>query len=147
MQSQTDPCLSSNLTSISASSSARSFEKDPARLLIFINSTVPGHKCSSVSRGTNISKCTMSRGCGWNSNFPHFMRISRRTKQSMKIDRACWIGNIARTRLKNCRRLAASARIEETGPPTGAKNCRRGFLSVPSAKPRVHSHQYPPPAQ
>ncbi len=90
---------------------------------------------SSVSKGTSISKCTMSRGCGWNSDFSHFMRISRRTKQSMKIKRAGWSGNIARTRLKNCRRLTTFARIEKTGLPTDADNCRRSFLSVPSVKP------------
>ena len=67
---------------LSASASARSFSKQPAWLLIFINNTDPGHKRSSLSRGSRISKCTMSRGCGWNSDLPHFMRIYRRTRHT-----------------------------------------------------------------
>jgi hypothetical protein len=101
-------CFSSDVTPLSASASARSFSKQPAWLLIFINNTDPGHKRSSLSRGSRISKCTMSRGCGWKSDLPQFMRISRRTRQSMKINRSHWSGNRSRTRLKKYRRLAAS---------------------------------------
>ncbi len=140
-------CSSSDVTPLSASASARSFSKQPAWLLIFINSTDPGHKRSSLSRGSKISKCTMSLGCGWNSDLPHFMRISRRTRQSMKINRSHWSGKRSRTRLKKCRRLAASARKEETGHPTGAENCKRGILSMPNAKPApilsVRTHALP----
>ncbi len=67
--------------------------------------------------------------------------------QSMKINRSHWSGNHSRTRLKKCRRLVASARKEETGPPTGAENCKRGILSLPNAKPApilsVRTHALP----
>jgi hypothetical protein len=42
---------SSDVTPISASASACLFSKQPAWLLIFINSTVPGHEHSFVSKG------------------------------------------------------------------------------------------------
>ncbi len=51
----------------------------------------------------------------------------------------------SRTRLKKCRRLASSAGNEETGQPTGAKNCRRGVFSMPNAKPAPIPCQQPQP--
>jgi hypothetical protein len=129
-----DICSSSEMAPISARASARSFSEQSAWFLIFINSTVLGHKRSSFSRGTRISKCTMSRCCHSVAGIPTFP-ISRRTRQSRKIKRLQWSGNCSRTRLTKSRRLASSARKEETGPPAGAENCRRGILSVPTAKP------------
>ncbi len=54
------------------------------------NDTLPGHECSSVSRGTSISKCTISRGYGWKSDLPHFRGISRSTRQSINTSRLAW---------------------------------------------------------
>ncbi len=130
-------CSSSDVTPLSASASARSFSKQPAWPLIFINSNDPGHKHSSLSRGSRISKCNMSLGCGRNPDFPHFM----------KINRSYCSGNRSRTRLKKCRRLGASARKEKNSPPIGAENCKRGILSLPNAKPApivsVRTHALP----
>jgi hypothetical protein len=128
-------CSSSNVTLLSASASACSFSKQPARLLIFINSTDPGHIAAT-------SADPLAEGLGYQVHYVAGLWLKfrltpfhRRTGQSMKINRSYWSGNRSRNRLKKSRRLAASARKEETGPPTGAENCKRGILSLPNAKP------------
>ena len=116
----------------------------PMRLLVrlvdsqrdfLLSNTVPGHERSSANRGTSTLKCTISRGCCWKSDRPHFRRILRSTKQTMNTSRSAQPGNFSRARLRSLKRLAASARRGAKGPPTDAEYVMRGSVCLPSAKP------------
>ena len=77
------------------------FSREPAWLFTFTSKTVPGHARSLANRGTSTSKCTISSGCGWKSDRPHFRRISSSTKQSMNTSRSAQHGNCSRALLRS----------------------------------------------
>ena len=71
----------------SANSSARSLRRQPVWLLTFTRVNLPDHWRSSCKSGRITAKCTISLGLGWKSLRPHFLRISRTTRQSTNISR------------------------------------------------------------
>jgi hypothetical protein len=71
----------------SANSSALSLRRQPVWLLTFTRVNLPDHWRSSCKSGRMTAKCTISLGLGWKSLRPHFLRISRMTRQSTNISR------------------------------------------------------------
>ena len=80
------------------------------------------------------SKCTTSFGFGWKSCRPHLLRMLRRHRQSTKIRIGVWRPGLAATSRSSLRRLAASARSDARGPPTGAARTLKGMGATGAAR-------------